>query len=46
MDWEGLPRGSSLIVLKEKKKKYKCLWCSPFGSYNISVPKFICEKVK
>jgi hypothetical protein len=45
-DLGGLPEGSSIYVKKEFKNTYTGLWSSPFGSFNVKVPKDICVKLK
>lgn len=45
-DWEGLPQGSVIRVVKTYKNTYYGLWCSMYGSHHIYVPKEICEVSK
>lgn len=42
-DWEYLPAGSVLQKVRVNKHTYHGLWCSPEGSYWITIPKMVAE---
>jgi len=44
-DFDGMEKGSRIYVQREKGKDYDGIWSSMMGSYYVTVPKDICEKL-
>ena len=42
-DWDRLPKGTVIQVVKTYKDTYYGLWTSMYGSHHIHIPKEICE---
>ena len=42
-EYEGLPKGSGLIIEEESENEYLGIWASMLGTYPVQIPKNVCK---